>query len=225
MLKPTLWFTLYRLGELGGVWRPVEISTPRLAKMLGCSQQTASRHLIELERLGYIERRIERRSELVKITERGREALESVYYGLKMALEEGETVLPTEVVGIVFTGMGEGAYYVSRPGYVRQFVRKLGYKPYPGTLNLRLVSPPTRSFLERYRPIEIEGFQTLDRTYGSGKCYPVLIEGKYEGAIVVAERTHYGYDVIEVLSPYNLREVLGLKDGDKVRLVMRAKPW
>ena len=34
--------------------------------------------------------------------------------------------------------MGEGSYYMSLKGYKKQFKEKLGYEPFPGTLNLKL---------------------------------------------------------------------------------------
>ena len=39
----------------------------------------------------------------------------------------------------IVSGMGEGAYYMSLKGYRNQFIEKLGYEPYPGTLNVKLV--------------------------------------------------------------------------------------
>lgn len=223
MISSPIWFTLYKLAMLGAIAEPIEISTSRLADATGSSQQTASRHLIILERLGYIERQKYGKHELIRITKEGKKVLEEVYLGLEMALKG--RFPERDIVGIVFTGLGEGAYYVSRPQYVKQFVHKLGFKPYPGTLNLRLVSPPTRSFLEKYRHIEITGFQNLDRTYGGAKCYPVKINNKLEGAIIVADRTHYGFNIIEVISPYYLRNALNLKDGDKVKLTLKTRTW
>ncbi|MEM3952216.1 MAG: DUF120 domain-containing protein [Nitrososphaerota archaeon] len=37
-----------------------------------------------------------------------------------------------------------------------------------------------------------------------------------EAAIIFAERTHYGKDVIEIIAPVYLRGKYGLRDGDKV---------
>ncbi len=34
------------------------------------------------------------------------------------------------------------------------------------------------------------------------------------------ERTHHGPDVIEVISPYKLRDRLGLKDGDDIEVLV-----
>ena len=55
-LKPSLLITLYKLIEVGAYPDEVIFTTTELAKLLKGSQQTASRHLIELERRGLIRR-------------------------------------------------------------------------------------------------------------------------------------------------------------------------
>ena len=52
--SPYLWFTLYELLLLGAASGAVRISTTRLAGLLGCSQQSASRHLKLLEEMGLV---------------------------------------------------------------------------------------------------------------------------------------------------------------------------
>ena len=63
--------------------------------------------------------------------------------------------------GTVFTGLGEGAYYISKEAYRKQFTEKLGFEPYPGTLNLKLSTDydiKTRREIEAYPAIEIHRF-------------------------------------------------------------------
>ncbi|RLF10854.1 MAG: riboflavin kinase, partial [Thermoprotei archaeon] len=203
---------------LGGVKHPVIINSAVFGRAQGLSQQTASRRLIELERRGLIRREVLRRGQAVMLTEKGLRELREVYLELKRVFE-GEVASLT-VVGEVFTGMGEGAYYVSREGYKRQFVAKLGFDPYPGTLNLRLrdaQSLRSRELLDHFKGIEIEGFSDGDRTYGPVKCFRATINGRVEGALVMATRTHYGKDVVEFIAPVNVRRMLSLKDGDVVK--------
>ncbi|MFW6117809.1 MAG: DUF120 domain-containing protein, partial [Thermoproteota archaeon] len=129
--------------------------------------------------------------------------------------------------GVVFTGMGEGAYYISNPHYRKQFMEKLGFDPYPGTLNLKLTTDydlTTYSELNAYPAIEIEGFEGEDRTFGSVKCYPAIIENKAKGAVISALRSHYNETVIEVIAPNFLRKRLNLKDGQKVKVEVLTPP-
>ncbi|MFB0567642.1 MAG: MarR family transcriptional regulator, partial [Candidatus Bathyarchaeia archaeon] len=53
-----VFFTLFKLAEMGASRRTVKVSTEYLAERIGLSQQTASRHLIQLEKKGWIRRTI-----------------------------------------------------------------------------------------------------------------------------------------------------------------------
>jgi len=215
-VKPTYIPTLMELLALGAKNSYVETSTIDLAKRVGKSQQAASKHLSDLERMGYIERFRSGGRNGVKVTAKGVEAMMDIYSTLKVVLEGVEPTLKIE--GELFTGLGEGAYYMSLRGYRRQFLKKLGFDPYPGTLNLRL-SPVYRRLrrdLERYPSIHIEGFEDEQRTYGWARCYPAKVNDSIEGMVIVLERTHYDDSVLEVIAPVDIRDTLRLKDGDRV---------
>jgi riboflavin kinase len=196
----------------------VAISTSELSEKLGISQQAVSKQMIEMEADGMIERKRAGRISSIHLTEKGEETLNRFYLLLKEAVEGSERELI--IRGRVFTGMGEGAYYVSLNGYRKQFIEKLGFDPYPGTLNLRLVGQDVtlRKRLEIMDGVIIEGFKDGNRTFGSVKCFKAVVGGKYEGAALIIERTHYGDSVLEVISPYNLREKMSLRDGDVVEV-------
>ena len=213
-------FTLYKLAEMGARDRKIKTSTKFLAEKMGLSQQTVSRKLIELERKGLIQRTATRDGSLISISELGEAQLKKVRSGLNTVFEEKNPVSVT-VEGTVFSGIGEGAYYVTRPHYRKQFVQKLGFDPYPGTLNIKITSEydaKMRSELDTYPGIEISGYTNEDRTYGSGKCFKAIINNREKGAVVLVLRTHYDSSVIEIIAPTCLRDRLKLKDGHKVKL-------
>jgi riboflavin kinase len=129
--------------------------------------------------------------------------------------------------GTVFTGLGEGAYYISKEAYRKQFIEKLGFDPYPGTLNLKLTTDydiKARNELEAYPAVEVGGFKNEDRTFGPVKCYPVIIDNKVKGALISALRSHYDASVLEIIAPVQLRKHLGLKDGHKARVEVLTLP-
>ena len=219
-------FTLYKLAELGACRRTVKVSTEYLAEKMEASQQTASRHLIELEKRGWIKRTITQEGCLIKITDSGIAELKKLYSNLRLIFE---AAYPPSVTleGVLFTGLGEGAYYVTKEGYRKQFMEKLGFDPYPGTLNLKLTTEydvKTRSELEAYPAIEIQGFKNESRTFGPVKCYPAIINNKLKGAVVYAMRSHYDASVLEVVAPVFLRGRLKLKDGNKVKVEVLILP-
>jgi riboflavin kinase len=218
--------TLLKLAEMGAHRRTAKISTEYLAGKLGISQQTASRHLIELERKKWIQRTITPEGSLIKIAEAGRKKIQQLYSNLRFLIEA--TYPPSVTLeGTVFTGLGEGAYYISKDIYRKQFIEKLGFDPYPGTLNLKLTTDydlKTRIELETYPAIEIEGFKNENRTFGVVKCYPAMIDNKAKGALVLALRSHYDTSVLEVIAPVCLRKQLNLKDGLKVKVEVFTLP-
>jgi len=219
-------FTLLKLAEMGAHRRTAKISTEYLAGKLGASQQTASRYLIELDRMGWIERTITAEGCLIRITESGVNELQKLYSSLRFLME---AAYPPSITleGTVFTGLGEGAYYVMKEPYRKQFMEKLGFDPYPGTLNLRLKTEydvKARNELEAYPAIEVEGFTSEDRTFGPVKCYPLILENKVKGALLSAMRSHYDASVLEIIAPVSLRRHLKLKDGHKVKVEVLTLP-
>ena len=221
-----LFFTLYKLAELGASSRTVKVSTEYLAEKMGASQQTASRHLINLEKMGWIKRTITPEGCLMKITSQGVAELKKLYSELRLIFE---SAYPPSITleGTLFSGLGEGAYYVTKEGYRKQFMEKLGFDPYPGTLNLKLTTEydiKSMSELETYPAIELQGFKNETRTYGAVKCYPAVINNKVKGAVIYALRSHYDSSVLEIISSVYLRSRLKLKDGNKVKVEILILP-
>jgi riboflavin kinase len=217
---------LYKLAEMGAYHRTVRVSTQYLAERTGVSQQTASRHLIELDTKGWIQRLITPEGCLVTLTNAGKMRLKTLYSKLKVILEATRPLSVT-LEGTIFSGLGEGAYYVRQDSYQKQFLEKLGFYAYPGTLNVKLTSDydiKSSQELENYPAIEIEGFQDETRTFGSVRCYPVMINNKAKGALMIAFRTHYDSSVLEIIAPQYLRKKLRLKDGQKIKLEIFVMP-
>jgi riboflavin kinase len=213
-------FTLIKLAELGALRRTTKISTEYLADKLGFSQQTASRQLIELEKTNLIDRQISPEGSIIKITAKGLECLSQLQTKLQRLIEIPQTIIFT-LEGTVFRGLGEGAYYISKDSYKKQFIKKLGFNPYPGTLNLKLKKDydlKIRKDLDAYPAIKIKGFVSENRTFGLVKCYKVRIENKIDGALVFARRSHYDLSVLEIVAPVYLRKELNLSEGQKVKI-------
>lgn len=217
--KMQLRLLLY-LYERNGFSNGVQVTTPALARFLNTSQQSASRVMIKMEKEGFIERRMVGRSCYVRLTEKAVNELSELYAELKRIIEK-----PVEVVleGRVFSGMGEGAYYISLPWYRDQIRKKLGFDPYPGTLNVNLLSWDSiqnRRLVGKYADIWIEGFKDRNRTYGGARAILASFNNSDLCAILYIERTHYGENVIELISPVYLRGKYGLSDGDKVKITV-----
>jgi riboflavin kinase len=218
-VKPYLWFTLYSLMRLGAVKVPIKVSTTELSRVIGGSQQSASRHLQLLEEGGLITRRIDSEGGIVEITEKGVEELKGILVDLK-AFIEGEEAEAFIFEGEVVSGLYEGAYYIGKGGYRDQIREKLGFDPYPGTLNVKIGQEDyeRRRRLEGRPAVLIEGFRNGERAFGACRCYPLLVNDEVEGVLIVADRTTHDAGVMEIVSPVYLRRHFCLSDGDRVRL-------
>ncbi len=217
---------LFKLAEMGAYHRTVKVSTQFLAEKTGVSQQTASRHLIELEKLGWIKRAITAEGCLIKLTDVGKAQLKSLHSKLKVVVEATHPLSVT-LEGTVFSGLGEGAYYIKQDGYRKQFIEKLGFDPYPGTLNIKLSSDfdvKTRNDLENYPAVEMNGFKNESRSFGPVKCYPATINNRAKGALIFAFRTHYDSSVLEIVAPQYLRNQLKIRDGQKLKIEIFTMP-
>lgn len=214
-------FTMTDLLQRGAHYNFIVITTSDLGKDIKRSQQAASRHLLDLENAGYIERLRKGQTFRIKITNRGYSEIQSLYSTLKSAIES--IPFSVDFEGTVVSGMGEGAYYMSLEGYRKQFKDKLGFEPYPGTLNVKLIDQifmNARREIGRYPSVFINGFSDNLRTYGWVKCYKANINkgAVNNAAALVLERTHYDDSMLEIIAPICLKEAIGIQNGDRISI-------
>lgn len=232
--------TLKLLALDGGFDGQSKTSCGMLADRLDASNQTASRRLQSLEDAGLIERERVTDGQWVRITDDGEHALRREYAEYRRLFERASDV---SLSGTVTGGMGEGRHYISLPGYMTQFAERLGYEPFPGTLNVSLdvESARARAGFEALRPVHIDGWEDNDRTYGPAVCYPATVvpdaddatvengakkggtgesaADAYRNAHVIApERTHHDEGQLELIAPDRLRDELALEDGDDLEI-------
>ncbi len=126
--------------------------------------------------------------------------------------------------GRVFSGLGKGAYYVGHPEYQRRFGRALEYRPYPGTLNVRLEDADSKRRMGRLRSkkgVKIDSFTIAGEGFSALTCF----DGKLGGervTLLIIDVTHYNESVVELISPTFLRGKFGLRDGDLVEFTVTA---
>jgi CTP-dependent riboflavin kinase len=123
------------------------------------------------------------------------------------------------LTGKIVSGVRQGAFFTQLDWFQEQCQEKLGFKPYPGTLNIKISTDkiPEIEVLENDKGLE---FIPPDATFCSGKTFPVSIAG-VRGAIIMpaAEVRVHGKDIVEVIAPINLKGTLGVADGDSITLV------
>ncbi len=203
------------LAQLGADRGSVVLSSGELGSRLGMSQQAADRHLVSLERRGLVSRAMAQRRQRLELTAAGLDLLRGEYHAYRRIFE-GPSRLTFD--GTVASGLGEGRYYLSQPGYVVQFSERLGYAPYPGTLNVRVGAAGLAqvALVGHWTGIRIDGFQASGRTFGGATCFSARLNG-HACHLIHPDRTHYR-DVVEFVAAGCLRDALGVRDGDLVRV-------
>lgn len=120
-----------------------------------------------------------------------------------------------EFKGIVRTGVREGGYYITQPPYQKALESKLGFSPFPGTLNLEL--PKEWLWVKSYimqRGEKIESYRDKQREFGEVRFCKGSLKGIPVGILVPEKTVHQ--NVVEIVAEKNLRKTLGLSDGDEV---------
>jgi riboflavin kinase, archaea type len=205
------------LAIAGGDHTPVMFTSREVGERIGVSQQAADRYLLALEAKGLLTRSMAQRRQRLLVTPTGMELLRSEYHGYRRIFEGPAKV---SLSGKVSSGLGEGRYYLSQPGYVIQFTERLGYSPYPGTLNVRVGAEALRkaSLVSEWSGVRIDGFHASGRTFGGATCFPARMNG-HPCHLIHPDRSHYK-DVIEFIARDCLRESLHLTDHDTVEVAI-----
>jgi len=205
------------LAFAGADHTPVVLTSREVGAQLGVSQQAADRYLVALEKRGLISRSLAQRRQRIQITPAAVALLRAEYHDYHRIFEGPERLTFS---GTVVSGLGEGRYYLSQPGYVVQFTERLGYSPYPGTLNVRLSGEALRKagVVAGWRGIRIDGFHASGRTFGGATCFVARMNGR-PCHLIHPDRSHYE-DVVEFVAPDRLRDSLHLKDGDPVEVAL-----
>jgi len=209
--------TLAQLLSKGARHNFVQITTSSLGKSLKKSQQAASKYILELENGGFIDRLMTGRKLSIKITQKGCSELIKLHSVLGFSLNSSPPHI--ELTGSVISGLGEGSYYMSLKGYTKQFKVKIGYIPFPGTLNIKLNQLQATQIIQQLDEIgnmTIDPFSDEKRTYGWVKCFHATLNNSTKCELIRLERTHHDNSVIELISKNNLRKTVGLQTGSKV---------
>ncbi len=126
------------------------------------------------------------------------------------------------LTGKIVRGVQKASYFTGLDWVREQCLEKLGFSPYPGTLNLSIEGNDLYT-LEQLRNKETEKLIPPDPEFCEAKVFPVTVK-HVKGAVIIpdeAVRVH-GNEVIEVLAPLRLKNALHVDDGDLLTIVVTA---
>ena len=133
------------------------------------------------------------------------------------------------VKGVVFSDLGRAGAFLGID-WVRDAIReRLGFDPYPGTLNMRARGAD----LTRWERVRRDGGKIVLPSPDPAFCSAFLFTGFVEGwpsapgprervAVVVPEVEDYPGDKLEVIAAVSLKETRSVRDGDELTVVFEA---
>lgn len=124
------------------------------------------------------------------------------------------------ITGKVVSGAGEGAYFTQIDWVQQQCDEKLGFKPYPGTLNLEIFKEflPAVEMLDQQKGIELI---SPDPKFCNAMVFKASL-GDVNGAIIFPEekvRVH-PKNIVEIIAPLNIKASLKVEDGDSLKITI-----
>ena len=123
-----------------------------------------------------------------------------------------------QISGIIQKGAGKGAYFTRLDWVVKECKEILGYEPFPGTLNICVEDedlPLLDAFLQ---DADLELIPD-DPGFCTAGLKKVMVNRIPAAVVVPAEDVRiHASRVMELIAPCNLKDALGLHDGDRVTL-------
>jgi CTP-dependent riboflavin kinase len=129
--------------------------------------------------------------------------------------------------GRVVSGAKKAAFFTQLDWVLKQCSEKLGFTPFPGTLNIEILPEnlPDAESIQEEKGIELippDPIDPIDSAFCTAQVLPVSIEKADAAIIIPAENVRvHGRNIIEVIAPINLKDALNIDDGDIVTLTLK----
>lgn len=120
--------------------------------------------------------------------------------------------------GHVVTGLGQGASFTNLEWVVEQIRERLGWRPFPGTVNVRVIDED-RPLLSEAFALKDFDLVSPDPRFCNATIKRVLINRIQGIAVFPGEEVRFhGPEIVEIIAPCSLREEYGLDAGDAVEI-------
>ena len=126
-----------------------------------------------------------------------------------------------KLTGRVVAGAKQAAFFTQLDWVVEQCAEKLGFKPFPGTLNLEIIAEDLDLMhqLKHKKGVEL---QPADPQFCAATVLPVDIAGHSGAVVVPAEEVNiHKENIVEIMSGERLRSALNIEDGDLVTIMFK----
>jgi phosphoglycolate phosphatase-like HAD superfamily hydrolase len=117
-----------------------------------------------------------------------------------------------KVKGELYSGLFKGEYFTQLDWVKREMIEKVGFEPFPGTVNLRVSMEDFAFFMG----IKDEGEILIPPSpqFCEAKLLKVNMNGINAAAIFPEKKVWSYVDTLEIMAPVFVRKTLGVRDGD-----------
>jgi len=128
-----------------------------------------------------------------------------------------------KIIGVIQKGVGKGTFFTQLDWVVDQFEKALGFRPFPGTLNVR-ISDADLSRLDAF--FTEKDFELIpdNPEFCSALLKRVWVDGIPGAAVFPSEDVRiHGKAIIEIMAGCHLMEALHRENGDQVTITDSAR--
>jgi len=125
-----------------------------------------------------------------------------------------------ELQGRIVRGSGQAASFTDLDWVREQFRHKLGFEPYPGTLNLQTSKEDAQAIYRLAREAGV-AIEPPNEDFCMARCLRARV-GPIQAAVIVPLVESYYEDIVEVMAPAKIMDELNLKDGQELSLEVWA---
>ncbi len=123
------------------------------------------------------------------------------------------------LTGTIVKGVGQASYFTGLEWVQEQCLAKLGFKPYPGTLNVELSARDAR-IMGTYREKGVD-LVSPDPAFCNARVLPVSVQSLPGAIILPAEEVNvHGANIMEIIAPVSIKETLGVEDGTRITITL-----
>lgn len=123
-----------------------------------------------------------------------------------------------KLTGVIFSDLGRAASFMDMVWVAQSLERALGFRPFPGTLNIKLDTAEAENVWRAAQCADGILISAPDASFCNARCFRVRIEGNWPGAAIVPAVGGYPANKLEVIAPVRLKDALDIEDGARVTI-------
>jgi len=121
-----------------------------------------------------------------------------------------------KITGVIESGAGRGAFFTGLNWVVEQFEREMGFKPFPGTLNVRVLDEDISKLDAFFAKKDFELVPDNPEFCAAG-LKRIRVNGIPGAAVFPSDEVRiHGKEIIEIILGRHIKNALDLVDGDSV---------